>query len=547
MPHTPSRFRLRLHGSPVLTGPSGARVDIKSKRALALLAMLAVAPGQERQRAWLVGQLWSTREHAQALGSLRQELHVLRQTTGLHGDLIGSDHSRVWILEDGLELEQPEHGANAQFLEGIDIPGAEGFEEWLRDVRGAVDIPSLPPETHRGGTKAPSATSPRPLVIEIVLTSPAPQAGRGNALCAMLGRSLHEAGGIQVQIGGTPSGALPPDLRVLVDLQEFAEEALASLMVHRVFDGALLVSYSAALPASSTSGDSPMRMLSAFASTAVDQILNALIRDKAVFESERFLAARAATEGFLTLFSRRDDAALKADRCFAEAVDAFDDAAFYAGWAYLGALLLEEQPRSSHAEIRERAREYAARAEELDPQNGLAAALLTHVHAFVLRDLTRAEAFNERALALRPAHVLTQDATALLHLYRGNASSARAAANSAEELGKLLPYRYALATTKAMIETVSGNYKLGLQEAERALALQPLAATRPYPPILRYMGICQAELAHLEEAQRTFESLEKQEGQLRLTSLNPEDYPVPSPDAMQLMRRSVGRLKREDP
>lgn len=541
-----ANFQLRLHGSPQLTGPTGARVEIKSKRAVAILAMLALAPGQERQRSWLIGQLWSNRQHAQALGSLRQELHVLRQNTGLYGDLLASDHSRVWLVDGALSLEAPDGRMPAEFLEGIDIPGAEGFEDWLRECRTAAQLTLLPPESNRGNSAKPFASAPRPLQIEIVLSSPASGHGRANVLCAMLGRSLYEAGGIQVRVPGAHPNDSAPDLRVSVEVQELGSEAWASIMVHRYFDGMLLVSHGADVSDVGRTADTASQALAEFASAAVDQILSALVRDKAVFESDRFLATRAATEGFYRVFSRREGAALEADGFFSQAVSAFDDAFFYAGWAYLGALLLEEQPRENHAEIRERVREYAARAEELDPQNGLAAALLTHVHAFVLRDLGRAEAFNERALALRPSHVLTQDATALLHLYRGDVRAARASANRAETMGRLLPYRYALATTKAMIETVSGNYELGLKEARRALSLQPLGAVRPYPPILRYMGVCQTELAHLEEAKKTFESLEELEGQLHLKSLNSNEYLVPSEDAFALMRRSLGRLKKRD-
>src|SRR3546814_6952846 len=76
-----ARYKLRLLGAFQLTAPNGQRIDITSKKAIALLALLASADSGERWRAWIQDKLWGSRELRQAQASLRRELHGLRKLT----------------------------------------------------------------------------------------------------------------------------------------------------------------------------------------------------------------------------------------------------------------------------------------------------------------------------------------------------------------------------------------------------------------------------------------------------------------------------------
>ncbi len=133
-------FALEVLGPFRLMGPDGRRVDVSSKKSQAMIAMLAMSANGERTRSWLQGKLWGSRAQDQAQASLRSELSALRAT--LNGDgrsLVQSDKNRVWLdltmvsidaLEDSL-TGQPK----GEFLEGLDIPGEEEFEDWLREER----------------------------------------------------------------------------------------------------------------------------------------------------------------------------------------------------------------------------------------------------------------------------------------------------------------------------------------------------------------------------------------------------------------------------
>jgi DNA-binding SARP family transcriptional activator len=72
-------YTLNLLGTFRLNGPAGERVDVASKKGMALIALLAMAPDGERSRGWLQDKLWGKRQQVEARGSLRRELSNLRK------------------------------------------------------------------------------------------------------------------------------------------------------------------------------------------------------------------------------------------------------------------------------------------------------------------------------------------------------------------------------------------------------------------------------------------------------------------------------------
>lgn len=146
------RFRLRLLGSFGLFSPDGRRVPIASRKGMALIAQVALAKGGERSRTWLQDQLWGSRLPDQARASLRRELSNLRIAINPpHGPtLIDGDSMRVRIDLDAVDvdvrllsqdvasLEAEPLADIGELLEGLDLPGEEGFEDWLREQRQHV-------------------------------------------------------------------------------------------------------------------------------------------------------------------------------------------------------------------------------------------------------------------------------------------------------------------------------------------------------------------------------------------------------------------------
>lgn len=143
-------FKLKLVGTFGLFAPDGARIPISSKKGAALIALLAMARGGERSRTWLQDQLWGSRPSDQAQASLRRELSNLRSVMNDAAPLIAADMARVRldldrvivdvrILEPDVARGTASWIEDGEFLEGLDIAGEEGFEDWLRTQRQLVE------------------------------------------------------------------------------------------------------------------------------------------------------------------------------------------------------------------------------------------------------------------------------------------------------------------------------------------------------------------------------------------------------------------------
>jgi len=150
----PARPHLRVHsyrltflGAFQLIAPDGHRLEIGSKKAIALLALLATAPTGERWRSWIQEKLWGSLETPRAQAGLRRELHRLRKLTSPHGvALLYSDFRTIRLNLAAAEADVRHNiPANAaEFLEGLDLTDEDNFENWLREMRcNLADFPKV--------------------------------------------------------------------------------------------------------------------------------------------------------------------------------------------------------------------------------------------------------------------------------------------------------------------------------------------------------------------------------------------------------------------
>lgn len=157
------RYALNLMGSFRLLGPEGERIDIASRKGMAMVAMLALAEGGERTRGWLQEKLWGQRDRPQAQGSLRRELTHLRDYLNVGTKpLLVCERQRVMLDLSLIDVDvlMPKQGgiATGEFLEGFDLAGEEGFEDWLREQRGLLEAGGAARSGTSGPAAVPSAT-----------------------------------------------------------------------------------------------------------------------------------------------------------------------------------------------------------------------------------------------------------------------------------------------------------------------------------------------------------------------------------------------------
>ncbi len=131
---------------------SGEALPLKGRKTQALVAYLALTPGEQHTRDELVALLWSDRGEQQARSSLRQSLSELRKALGdtddspliagrdaisLDADAVDVDVTEFErLIEDGTPtaLERAVELYRGDLLDGIGVHDP-AFEDWLRDER----------------------------------------------------------------------------------------------------------------------------------------------------------------------------------------------------------------------------------------------------------------------------------------------------------------------------------------------------------------------------------------------------------------------------
>lgn len=528
------RFSIQLHGPFCISRGDGTRVAIQSRKGMALLALLAANSNMEHERVWLMTMLWGSRGHEQAQSSLRQELSRLKKLLNGTNQVIRADRLRVSLSLDHVTVLDPLPGA--EFLEGIDIPGEDGFEDWLLLKRQSA---APTPRAHRPAVE----TRKHPeLSISIKIESFA--SGQKQALNqpyylqGAVSQYLTEFGGILVHDAEFGAADARLNFKVMPELDYIV--IIASLEI--ASSGRSLLSLQRRLSNCSRLGSEPLAEAGKLANELADQVIMCLARNEVLFRDPDHLATMHLLRGIETHFSRKQNAAQAADNFMLKAIDQFESSSFWAWRAYNIALFLEDEKNQDIRQLREKAVCYARRALEIDPYNGLTLALLTHVHAFVLRDFDRAGDCLSQAIRQRADHVMTFDTSALLRLYTGDILGARADAFNAEHYGRHLSYRYCFATTQAMIETLSGNFVAATRHGERALSMMPVGHGQLYKPTLRYLGISYAQSGAEQRALNTFERLASLEGELRAGDVRDGSYPMPSRTATDMLVESLRRL-----
>jgi DNA-binding SARP family transcriptional activator/TolB-like protein len=126
-----AKLKLQLLGPFRAESASGAALSIASKKGQALLAYLALTPGQRHSRDKLAMLLWSDRPDDRARHSLRQCVLTLRKDLGSDGE------SALSADDEGLSLEAGEVEVDALAFEAAASAGAgEALEQVITLYRG---------------------------------------------------------------------------------------------------------------------------------------------------------------------------------------------------------------------------------------------------------------------------------------------------------------------------------------------------------------------------------------------------------------------------
>jgi DNA-binding SARP family transcriptional activator len=142
-------LEVRLLGSLELSDSSGKTLTVPTRKAKALLAMLARQPGAFQSREKLAAVLWPESPEPQSRDSLRQSLKLLRRTLSDHSrdiivgnaDSLALAPSKIWVdvsqfeqFADAGDVDALEKAAElykGDFLANL-VPPSEPFDEWVK-------------------------------------------------------------------------------------------------------------------------------------------------------------------------------------------------------------------------------------------------------------------------------------------------------------------------------------------------------------------------------------------------------------------------------
>ncbi|MBX3577541.1 MAG: hypothetical protein KF723_10035 [Rhizobiaceae bacterium] len=97
---------IRLCDGFAVTLPDLAPLDLKSRKAAALIAYLALKPGRSETRERLAGLLWGENGETQARGSLRQCLRQIRiAADAAECEILEADQDKVSLIEANVEID----------------------------------------------------------------------------------------------------------------------------------------------------------------------------------------------------------------------------------------------------------------------------------------------------------------------------------------------------------------------------------------------------------------------------------------------------------
>ena len=153
-------LHLSLLGEQAIIDDRAGSVQVRSSRAVALVAFLAVRAGSPQSRQRIAGLLWPDSTDAQALTNLRRELHHLRQVLGDEASLVVTPRDLCWrdtktCRVDVRVFDDERKAAMAAAAAGDDdgivvhaaaamaayrgelLPGV--YEDWLLDARSQLE------------------------------------------------------------------------------------------------------------------------------------------------------------------------------------------------------------------------------------------------------------------------------------------------------------------------------------------------------------------------------------------------------------------------
>lgn len=512
-PEEQARLTIFLEGHFRILSSDGEDRTPVSRKAQALIALLATETHHTRTRIWLQDKLWSTNDKASGSANLRQCLSTIRRALGPYRDLLGSNKASVWLKTSEITVKPDckSDGYSASFLEGIDIADSE-FNTWLQGMRLA-DTPQFS-EPHKPFVHKDPGKWQVVLLGERTATS---QAYHLEAeFLTILARNLSEYGSFQVEFGSDDE----PHERML-EVSVRAVPMSGQMMSFRATATQKLTRRT--LWAETVGGTQNRKsMLADFdilgmAFRVQSALVNAIEEDTRT-PATQFLLGPTIKK----VFSFHPDR-LREVRETLDAATQQDNAATILGWqAQITIIEVAERFAPDIQLAVEQGLEFSARAIEADTMNSMALCTAANAQVLLGRNADAGHELATLALRVNPTNPLCWVAHSIALLYSGQGEQALQAAH----IGAKLAARTNLQFWCEFQLGLAALHQNDLEQACRSMETSAALSPRFRPP-LRYLLATYVRLGDFDRANRALDRLKKLEGDFTLDQfLLDEGYPI---------------------
>jgi tetratricopeptide (TPR) repeat protein len=535
----------------VIVGPiqlidrDGCERTPKGRKARGILALLAVAPGNCRSRAWIQDKLWSDRGSEQGAGSLRQTLTELRRSLGpfktcllIDRTMVTLDPRRVAIVLQESATAGRRHFSfdDPVLFEGLDVPDRE-FEDWLRDQRQIFDLnrePSSDPRSvacdmpQAGGAEQPRASAMstrRVLVLQPKELKSTPQGSIGaDRLTDIIAKTISEFSTIDVLDfrdlkANSPLKTLSEDsLSLRTDVAEDTAGATWRVVLSTAIGRKLVASVSVRQCGDCAAADDPgtLREANYVIEAALDSFLSAPYAD-----DQQRMATILCHQGIKLLFQLGRENLQLADDLFQRAFE-LEQRGVYLGWrAYLRTFLLAERLAHDRVVVAEEALDLNRRALELEPYNSYVASFSAQVHTIVRRSYVAAYEYAQRSIQLNRANPLGWACLGIAECHLGKALIGFEHALVAREIARATPIRFQIDGLACIAGSMAGDVGKSIWLGEASHAFAPT-----FKPPLRYLSALYLLSDKQEESFATVQKLKILEPEFSYDLLRDKAYPT---------------------
>ncbi|HRJ68307.1 MAG TPA: hypothetical protein PK812_01770 [Beijerinckiaceae bacterium] len=471
---------VNLFGACSVESATPGRFCITGTKQKALFALLATAPFGRRTRAFLQETLWGASCYDTGRQSLRRALSDIKQIMGeAYSEVLSSNNLELTI--DLSRVRFMGHLQAGLFLEGIEIREPL-FNEWLVGIRNnpgqLAGLFSLTDRPHV------SRILPGVAVLPFrAIGGDRSDAVFGDWIAEELSRTLSRSRLFdvishlscrQVDSSGVDMShvrdLLKADFCVSGSLRRTRSEIVLDADLIDARSGRILWTrqflnpYDAFLD---RSGEALAAILTSISGAIADDALTHVIgRSPPEIDDHRLLIAGIGLMHRATLrqFMRSHDLLNEAAR---RAPDAPEVHAWLGKWCVLSVFNGWSTDIAKDTRL---AVDHTARGLDLSPDNAFCLTIDGFAHSNLLRRLDIAEKRYDLALAANPNSSLTWLLKGALHAFRGESTNAIGATDRARRLSPLDPFGYFYDSLDATARLAHGDYRSGLELANRSLA-----------------------------------------------------------------------------